>query len=370
MALLFHASTKFTGYVDGVVGYMDEIKKILDTINLVDWIVPFLFIFGGLIIGLFFEKYLIKKIERILKKTSLNTDNFVTKAFKGISILIFVTIGIYLAVVNIHASEKIKAVLDKALIVIIILVVTIVVARISVGFIDYYTKKIGKAFPSSSIFTNITYALILSIGLLIILDYLGVSITPLLTAMGVGGLAAALALQDTLSNIFSGIHIIASGKVRPGDYIMLSSGEEGYVTDITWRNTTIRALRNNMIIVPNQKLSSSIITNYDHPESEMSVLVEVGVSYDSDLASVEEVTIEVAKETQEEFEGGVSRFEPLIRYNSFGDSSINFNVILRAARYEDQYRLKHEFIKKLHVRYKKEGIVIPFPITTIDIPER
>lgn len=349
---------------------MDEIKKILDVINIVDWIIPFLFIFGGLIIGLFFEKIVLKKIERILEKTSLETDHFVIKAFKGVSILIFVTIGIYLAIVKIHTSEKIKAVLDKALLVIIIFVITIVAARISVGFVDYYTKKIGKDFPSSSIFTNITYVVIFLIGFLIILQSLGVSIAPLLTALGVGGLAAALALQDTLSNIFSGIHIIASGKVKPGDYIQLSSGEEGYVHDVTWRNTTIKALRNNMIIVPNLKLSSTIITNYNHPESEMSVLVEVGVSYDSDLAFVEKVTIEVAKDTLDEVEGGVSHFEPLIRYNSFGDSSINFNVILRVNSYEDQYRLKHEFIKRLHVRYGKEGIEIPFPITTINIPTK
>jgi small-conductance mechanosensitive channel len=96
----------------------------------------------------------------------------------------------------------------------------------------------------------------------------------------------------------------------------------------------------------------------------------VGVSYDSDLSFVEKVTVEAAKETLVEFDGGVSDYEPVIRYNAFDDSSINFNVVLRTTRYEEQYRLKHEFIKKLHVRYKKEGIEIPFPITTIDIPEK
>lgn len=348
---------------------MDTIKKILDAISIIDWILPFIFIFGGLIIGLIFEKIILRKVEKVVKKTSLEMDNFIINAFKGMSILIFVTIGIYLAVVKIHVNDNVRNVLDKALLVIIILVVTIVTARISVGFIDFYTKRLGKDFPSSSIFRNITYIVVFIVGILIILQSLGVSITPLLTALGVGGLAAALALQDTLANVFSGIHIIASGKVKPGDYIMLSSGEEGYVYDITWRNTSIRALRNNMIIVPNSKISSTIITNYNHPESEMSVLVGVGVSYDSDLAFVEKVTIEVAKEILEEFDGGVSDYEPLVRYNAFDDSSINFNVILRAKRYEDQYRLKHEFIKRLHVRYNKEGIEIPFPITTINVPK-
>ncbi len=348
--------------------FLKEALEILIDIDVMDWIFPVLFIAGGLILGLIFEKIVLKKLEKLAEKTSWEADGFIVDALKGTGVLIFVTIGIYLAIVNIHVSIELKSILNKVLLVIIISVVTVVAARISVGFVDYYTKRMGGSFPSSSIFSSIAYVLILVMGVLVILQSLGVSIAPLLTAMGVGGLAAALALQDTLANIFSGIHIIASGKVKPGDYIKLSSGEEGYVFDITWRNTTIRALRNNMIIVPNQKLSSSIITNYNQPWGEMSVLVAVGVSYDSDLTFVEKVTIEVAKKTLEEVEGGVPEYNPVIRYNSFGDSSINFNVILRADKYENQYKLRHEFIKRLHARYNKEGIEIPFPITTIQIP--
>ena len=347
---------------------LKEALEILMDIDVMDWILPVLFIVGGVIFGLIFEKIALRKLEKLAEKSPWEADDFIIKAFKGTGILIFVSIGVYLAIVNIHVSEAVKSILNKVLLVIIVSVITVVAARISVGFVDFYTKKMGGSFPSSSIFNNIAYVIILAIGALIILQSLGISISPLLTAMGVGGLAAALALQDTLSNIFSGIHIIASGKVKPGDYIKLSSGEEGYVADITWRNTTIRALKNNMIIVPNQKLSSSVITNYDQPWGEMSVLVAVGVSYDSDLAFVEKVTIEVAKKTLEEVEGGVPEYSPVIRYNSFGDSSINFNVILRADKYESQYRLKHEFIKRLHARYNNEGIEIPFPITTIQIP--
>jgi small-conductance mechanosensitive channel len=85
----------------------------------------------------------------------------------------------------------------------------------------------------------------------------------------VGGLAVALALQDTLSNLFAGLHIIASKKLLPGDYFLLDSGEEGYVQDVNWRNTFIRTLRNNMIVVPNARLASAILTNYYQPSSEM-----------------------------------------------------------------------------------------------------
>ena len=324
-----------------------------------------LIMIGSIVLGIIFEKVVLQRLEKTASKTEMEADDFIIKSFKNMTLLFFIIAGFYLSLIYLPLTEGTVAFIRKVLMVILILSMTIVAARISVGFIEIYTKRIGGAFPSTSIFTNLTYVLVLVIGILIVLQSIGVSIAPLLTALGVGGLAAALALQDTLSNIFSGIHIIASGKVKPGDFIMLESGETGYVTDITWRNTVIRAISNNMIIVPNSKLSSNIITNYNQPYSWMSVLIPVGVSYDSDLERVEEITLEVARSVMKEVEGGLPDYEPLIRYNAFADSSINFNVVIRAHEYTNQFLLRHEFIKRLHARYNKEGIDIPFPITTI-----
>jgi len=222
---------------------------------------------------------------------------------------------------------------------------------------------------SATIFVNIARIVVILIGALVLLDSLGIAVTPLLTALGVGGLAVALALQDTLSNLFAGVHILASRKVLPGDFIQLDNGMEGYVVDTNWRNTTVRQLPNNIVIVPNATLASSVITNYHQPEQETSVSVPVGVSYDSDLDHVERVTCEVGREVMLEVEGAVRAHEPVVRYNAFADSSINFNVILRATEVTNQYLIKHEFIKRLHRRYQAEGIDIPFPIRTI-VPAR
>jgi small-conductance mechanosensitive channel len=219
-------------------------------------------------------------------------------------------------------------------------------------------------------FANITRILVLVIGILIILQYLGISIAPILTALGVGGLAVALALQDTLSNLFAGIHVIASGQLKPGHYLRLSSGEEGYVTDITWRYTTIRSLQNNTIIVPNSKLASAIVTNFNIPDEDILTSIEVGVSYDSDLDKVERVTIEVAREVMKDIRVGVPDFEHVITYKKFADSSINFDVYLHVKEFVDQYTVKHEFIKRLHKRYREEGIDIPFPVRTVYMKEK
>ena len=198
---------------------------------------------------------------------------------------------------------------------------------------------------------------------------LGIEITPVLTALGVGGLAVALALQDTLSNLFSGIHIIASKQIKPGDYVKLDSGNEGYVVDVGWRNTTIRALANNMIIIPNAKLASAIITNFYQPDLEMGMGVEISVSGDNDLDTVERVTIEVAKEIIAKTPGVINSGEPAIRYGSFADGDITFGVGFRIKEFTDQYLVKHEFLKAIYKRYKVEGIRLASPTRTIYVKE-
>jgi len=327
-------------------------------------------VFGGIvlfttIISLVIKKILLVRLEHLAKKTTVSADDIIIRALKGVVLLWGILIGILIALQVVTIPENIRNTLWSMTTVAILFSVTIFFANVLGEFVVSYTAKYSETLPSTSIFRNITRLVILIIGFLIILQTIGISISPLLTALGVGGLAVALALQDTLSNLFAGIHILVSKQVRPGDFIKLETGEEGYVVDISWRNTTIRMLPNNLVVIPNSKLASSIVTNYYMPEKMLSVLVSVGVSYDSDLEKVEEIVIEVAKEVMQTVPGGVPEFEPFVRYSSFGDFSINFSVIMRAKEYTDQFLIRHEFIKRLHKRFKKEGIEIPFPITTV-----
>lgn len=249
--------------------------------------------------------------------------------------------------------------------------VTLTAAAIASQSVEVYGNLIAPALPVSSLTRNVAWALIAVLGLLVILNGLGLSITPMLTALGVGGLAVALALQEPLANFFAGLFITLAGQVRLGDYVKLDSGQEGYVVDFSWRSTRLRMLANNLILVPNARLAQAIVVNHDLPSQDLAVLVEVGVDYDSDLGRVERVVVEVGREVMTQVPGGVPEFEPFIRYHTFGESSIDFTVILRAREFVDQYLIKHEFVKRLHARFADEGIVIPFPIRTIahrDVP--
>jgi small-conductance mechanosensitive channel len=254
---------------------------------------------------------------------------------------------------------------NHALLAVIVVVISLGTANVAGAAVHAGASSHAGTSASASIFVSITRAVVWTIGGLVLLNSLGVAITPLLTALGVGGLAVALALQDTLSNLFAGVHILASRKVQPGDFIQLDNGMEGYVEDTNWRNTVIRQLPNNILVVPNATVASSIVTNYHLPERELSVTVPCGVSYESDLEHVERVTIEVGREVMHEVKGGVPEHEPTVRYNTFGGSSISFNAGLRAADISAQALIIHEFIKRLHSRYQKEGIENSSPSETI-----
>lgn len=329
-------------------------------------VMSFAFVFVGFVIGIIIEFFIVRKLKKIALKTRWEWDDALVTAFHWMPLTWLICAGIYAAEIFAKLDQQYKSIINKILIIVLIASVTVFIARLASSTVQLIAKRVQGVMPSTTLFNRTTTLIIFFIGGFIILQNLNIEITPLLTALGVGGLAVALALQDTLNNLFSGIQIMVTRQVRPGDYVRLSSGEEGYVVDIKGRNTSIRSFpNNNMIIVPNSELVSTIVTNYNLPEKQMWVKIPVGVSYDSDLEHVEKVTLEVAREVLKDLNSGVSVVEPVLRYTEFGDSSINFNIRLFINEFASNFNIRHEFIKRLHKRYNQEGIEIPFPIRTV-----
>lgn len=211
---------------------------------------------------------------------------------------------------------------------------------------------------------------VIALALMVFLDSIGISITPLIASLGIGTAAVALALQDTLANLFAGIYMLAEKPIQAGHFIQLESNEQGHVEHVGWRSTQLRMIGDTVVVVPNAKLAGSVITNFSLPKKELGITVEVGVDYDSDLEKVEAITLEVARLVMTRVDGAAAAFEPRVRFHTFADSSINFRVWLGTRDYITGLELRHEFIKCLHARYAQEGIVMPSPIRTIDIPDK
>ena len=300
------------------------------------------------------------------QKSKIALDDLLVNALEFPLILFLVAIGLKAFFDAVPLSPKVATYGTALLIILFMLAGYLFLDKIFIEGLSRYSKKIHFIATSAGALKSLIRIAILGLVVLIILDRLNITITPFLASMGIGGLVIALALQDTLSNFFAGLHIFGTKPISVGNYIKLESGDEGYVSQIGWRNTRIRMLPNNTIIIPNSRVVNSQIINYYRPQKEMAALVQVGVSYDSDLDHVERVTVEVAREVLQDTPGAVKEFEPFVRFHTFDDFSINFTVILRVKEYVDKYLVTHEFVKRLHKRYKQEGIEIPFPIRTLE----
>jgi len=258
----------------------------------------------------------------------------------------------------------------RGLIILWVLSLTLMFMRLARELVRSYGDQIPGALPVSTLTETLAQLAVLILGTLILLKQFGFDITAILTALGVGGLAVALALQDTLSNLFAGFYVAIAGQVRLGDYIKLDVGQEGYVTDISWRSTTIRSLANNMIVVPNNKLAQAIVTNYHLPERRMGVSLQVSVGHDADPAQVEHILLETARAAAGEIPGLLADPAPSVSFDpGVGDFAIGFSVNYQVAEFAAQYAVRNELRRRIFLRFREERISIPYPTRTVYLHE-
>ncbi|HDP70348.1 MAG TPA: mechanosensitive ion channel [Actinobacteria bacterium] len=327
---------------------------------------PFLVIFILFVLGIIVRGIFVRYFNWLSKKTRAKIWEIFSNSTKGWIIPWFLSIGFYISLESWEIKPNILEVIYKVIFIVVVASFSLVVSKALSDLIVSYEEKISEVAPITGLTRNIIKVVVFLLGALIILHRLGISIAPLLTTLGIGGLAVALALQDSLKNLVAGVHIVLDKNIRVGDYIKIEDGTEGYVQDIGWRSTTIKSLPNNVIMVPNSRLAEAIVTNYYLPENKMSLKIPISVSYDTDLERVEEILVEEAKKAAGEVEGLLDEPEPFVRFiPGFGDFSLDFTLICQVKEFVDQYLVQSELRKRIFKRFKEEGIKIPFPIRTV-----
>jgi small-conductance mechanosensitive channel len=315
------------------------------------------------VLGSIFKKFLVSRLKSLSLKNDWESDDVIINAIDSVIVfwffLAFSTIAIGNA--NLPGPEDLY---QKIISAFLIISISFTSSKIVLGLLDVWSKT-NKSLPSTGIFKGLTNFAIFSLGILFILQSFGISITPLITALGVGGLAVSLALKDTLSDLFGGINILLSKTMQEGDYVQLDNGYQGYVENVGWRYTTIRERANNIISIPNSVLSGSISKNFSSMDSAFRVPIQIGVSYDSDLDHVEKVALEVANDLYENLDCISKSYKPAIRFREFADSSINFFIYFQGKNFGDHNTILNSYIKKLHKRFRQEKIDIPYPIRTL-----
>ncbi|MEK6960139.1 MAG: mechanosensitive ion channel family protein [Nanoarchaeota archaeon] len=310
-----------------------------------------------------------KWVHLLTRKTKTDLDDIILDNTKGPTYVILIAAGVYHAIRTLPFIDPYMGYVKGVFFIIAVITAAWIIQRI-VNILIPRWLVVSKSFEKTpKILSRVINGAVYFIGMLIILDHFDVAITPLVTTLGIGGIAVGLALQDTLSNFFAGVHLISDKPIQMGDFIEVECADAaritGYVDDIGWRSTKIRTLQENIVIIPNAKLSQSVITNSSMPRPALWFSVPCGVSYEMDLDKVEKIALEAADHIKKNVKGVPKGFDPAIRFNSFGDSNINFNINMQAETFSDKFLITHELIKEVKRRFDKSRVEISYPVRKI-----
>lgn len=340
------------------------------------WVDPVigLIVFGIAILVSALSHYVIIPLaQRLSHHTETELDDLVFRTIRRPVSLIIMVLGGYLAVIiptDLTAAQQ--SAVNSLFAAAAIMSVVLLIGRVLAVTLDWYIAGLGATQRGAGahiipMLRRLVVMAVYIIGGLLALETLGISISPLIAGLGLGGLAVALAIQPTLANIFAGTYVMTEGVISPGDYIELQGGVAGYVIGVSWRSTRIRTWENNLVVIPNARLADTIITNYYEPEPPVNVFLTCGVSYDSDLARVEAVSMEVMNRVLDSSPHGVKEYGAYFGFDTFGESNVDFWLFVQARDRLASFELRSELIHELHLQFAKEGIVINYPVRALQI---
>ncbi|MDP6607373.1 MAG: mechanosensitive ion channel family protein [Dehalococcoidia bacterium] len=321
---------------------------------------------GSIVLARLAAAVLRRVVHHYTHATETDLDDDVVGALRfPLLALIFVE-GAFLALRTLSVLDDHRTTIERAWVALTMVLAIITAQRLLSVLLTWYGASIAqrtatdwdqKSLPMIRRVLNVA---LFAIGAMVILDQLGISISPLLAGLGIGGIAVALALQPLLSNVFASSYMLSDGSIRVDDFLEIEGGPTGWVEDIGFRATRIRTFDNNIIIIPNSTLAESTVTNFDAAGAPVDAAITCGVAYEEDLERVEEVCLEELRSIVNELDEAVGG-EPIFRFQRFGDSNIDFLMKIRAVTRRQVGLVTHVMVKRIHARLNAEGITINYP---------
>lgn len=325
-------------------------------------------LFGTLIISSLIAGFGLNRLLHYwTKRLGDGWGQFFFSLIETLPIPLFLIAGLYLGLESLPLPKQFEHFCSKLILALVILVMMYFPTKI----ITLSLRRMALQQPSMERVTEpaafVVRTLFALLGTIIFLDNIGVTLTALWTTLGVGSVAVALALQDTLSNFFSGLYIMADRPVRLNDYIRLDSNQEGYVLRIGWRSTVLRTLGNNFVVIPNSTLAKATITNFSAPDPRMGYGLPVSVAYGTDLNLVEKALLEAAHDAiRDGAEGLLAKPEPSVSFiPGFAESAMGFSLNVQIRQFSDQYSVQSDLRKRIVRKFHDAGINMPFPTRTL-----
>ena len=317
------------------------------------------------------KSLLFRALERIATRAGTDLDDTLAGALRWPARYWIVLLALVVAVADLDERDvpaRIANALSLATLVLLTISVALAVARVSIVLLEHSMRRSSSGIQITTL-TKMMVRLFWAVpAVLIILSALHVQAWPAMATLGVGGIAVSFALKDTFANVFSGFYVSLAGQLHRGDFIRLDKSTEGYVMDIHWRITTLRTLDNNMVLIPNSKLAEAIVTNFSQPAAPLSVPIPYGVAYDTDIALLDRVVLEVVKNATGEIAGLLAEPAPLNYLTpGFSDSALNFTLFVSVTDVAAQFAVANLLRRRLLARFRQEGIRIPFPTRTLEL---
>jgi len=309
-------------------------------------------------------------VGRLVKKTTTQLDDMILSKVKAPIFYLIILAGIATAFNFLPLPPEARVIFSKILLSIVIAISCYLVSSfinvVVKGWFIARSKVTGRIKGRELIMLSRKILNFIIFGFLIIfiLTLWNVRVTALVASLGIAGFVFGFALRDIFANVFGGIALIADKSFKIGDFIKLESGEVGEVIDIGLRSTRIKSFdEGNEIIVPNNSLVTSKITNYGRPLINLKIVVKIGVAYGSDVKKTRQVLLDCAKKIDEVQEDP----GPRVYFMEMADFSLNFRVVFWIADFRQRFDIRDEFVSLAYEELQSKGIKIPFPTRTIHI---
>jgi small-conductance mechanosensitive channel len=307
------------------------------------------------------DVFISKFLKRLAVRTKSTIDNQIIDIVHKPVFYSIILVGAVESIYLMKPPEKVMFYANGVMFSLIVIVLGSSMIRVSNLWIENAFHKIaditGLGKDVIPFMETVWKLIIVAAGLMFILSIWNINITPVLASAGIVGVAVALAAKDTLANFFGGVSIFFDRPYKVGDYIVLDTGERGEVVEIGIRSTRIRTRDDIMISVPNSIIANTKVINESAPVPKFRIRVAAAVAYGSDIVLVEKALLEIAQANDNVLEEP----SPRVRFRTFGDSSLNFELLCWAKEPALRGLTIHELNSAVYTMFMKKGIVIPFP---------
>ena len=347
---------------------MDLIEKIINQILSVPLYKGTFFIISSIIVAKISDIIFISLLKRMASKTKTSIDDHIIDNIHKPIYYSILFIGFSFSISLFDLSESLIFILMGLLKTILVFIWVSAIFKSFIHVFNWYSEKVGMNSKHQKrlmpLFDNLGKMIIFASAAYFILLSWDINVTGLVASFGIGGFIVAFAAQDTISNLFAGIFIMADSPYKEGDYINLDTGERGYVKNIGLRSTRIMTRDDIEITIPNAVIANSKIINESGGPHEMErVRVNVSVAYGTDINKAKQILMDIASTSKEVCNDPT----PRVRFRELGDSGLIFQLLFWIEKPEMRGRVIDSINGMIYERFRDENIEIPFPQQTIHI---